>query len=96
MDRISGIRTGKMFYLPDSISKDLLLNRFWEEYIRIFFIDIEEDDFYILYEREADPVITELAQKAGSYSEFNHMTSSVFPDPEYAFWKRGGTSLSTP
>ena len=86
MDRISGIRTGKMFYLPDSISKDLLLNRFWEEYIRIFFIDIEEDDFYILYEREADPVITELAQKAGSYSEFNHMTSSVFPDPEYAFW----------
>ena len=86
MDRISGIRTGKMFYLPDSISKDLLLNRFWEEYIRIFFIDIEEDDFYILYEREADPVITELARKAGSYSEFNHMTSSVFPDPEYAFW----------
>ena len=86
MDRISGIRTGKMFYLPDSISKDLLLNRFWEEYIRIFFIDIEEDDFYILYEREADPVITELAQKAGSYSEFTHMTSSVFPDPEYAFW----------
>ena len=49
MDRISGIRTGKMFYLPDSISKDLLLNRFWEEYIRIFIIDIEEDDFYILY-----------------------------------------------
>ena len=86
MDRPSRIRTDRMYCLPDSISKDLLLNRFWEEYIRIFFIDIEEDDFYILYEREADPVITELAQKAGSYSEFNHMTSSVFPDPEYAFW----------
>lgn len=86
MDRPSGTRTGRMYCLPDSISKDLLLNRFWEEYIRIFFIDIEEDDFYILYEREADPVITELARKAGSYSEFNHMTSSVFPDPEYAFW----------
>ena len=86
MDRSMRSRTGKTFCLPDSISKNLLLNSFWEEYIRIFFIDIEEDDFYILYEREADPVITELAQKAGSYSEFNHMTSSVFPDPEYAFW----------
>ena len=86
MDRSMRSRTGKTFCLPDSISKNLLLNSFWEEYIRIFFIDIEEDDFYILYEREADPVITELAQKAGSYSEFNHMTSNVFPDPEYAFW----------
>lgn len=86
MDRSATDRNGKMLSLPDSISKGMFLNAFFKEYIRIFFIDIEKDDFYILYEREKDPVITELAFRAESYSEFNHMTSSVFPDPEFAFW----------
>ena len=86
MDRPVIDRSGKMLTLPDSISKDVFLSSFLKEYIRVFFIDLEKDDFYILYEREEDPVITELASKAESYSEFNHMTSSVFPDPEFAFW----------
>ena len=93
MDRPVIDRSGKMLTLPDSISKDVFLSSFLKEYIRVFFIDLEKDDFYILYEREEDPVITELASKAESYSEFNHMTSSVFPDPEFAFWLEEAASL---
>lgn len=79
-------RTDRINTLPESIPEEVFLKTFLEEYIRIFLIDIPNDDFYVLYEREEDPVIRDLVLKADSYSEFNNMTSTVFPDPEYSFW----------
>lgn len=79
-------RTDRISNMPGAIPKELLLDTFLKEYTRVFLVDLERDDFYLLYEREADPAIRDLMLRAGSYSEFNHLVSDLYPDPEYAFW----------
>ena len=79
-------RTVRISTLPRSIPKDLLLDAFLKEYVRVFLVDLEKDEFYLLYEREADPQVRDMILRAGSYSEFNHLASDFYPDPDYAFW----------
>ena len=40
------------------VSKDSLLHAFLAGYIRVFAVDLEEDSYELLYEKEEDPVIS--------------------------------------
>ena len=76
-----------------SISKEMLLDSYLSEYIRIFLIDLEEDRFYLLYEREKDPEIEELMQQAdGCYSEMNRLRSRQLSSPGFIAWREGAGS----
>lgn len=76
-----------------SISKEMLLDSYLSEYIRIFLIDLEEDRFSLLYERERDPEIEELMRQAdGSYSELNRLRSRQLSAPGFIAWREGAGS----
>ena len=78
-----------------TVSKDLLLDTFLSEYIRVFLVDLENDTFELLYEREEDPVLRELMQTCRSYSEYNRRNSLLLPDPVFSTWREKAGSRET-
>lgn len=71
---------------------DMLLKSFISDYIRVFLVDLDEDSYTLLYEREKDPVIEEIMRQADQYSVFNRMTSHRLPDPSFASWREAAGS----
>ena len=43
-----------------SVSENVLLQSFITEYIRVFIVDLENDRYSLLYEKEEDPLIRDL------------------------------------
>ena len=69
------------------VSKDSLLHAFLAGYIRAFAVDLEEDRYELLYEKEEDPVISEIIKSAQSYSAFNRQVSLLLPEPSFSSWR---------
>ena len=69
------------------VSKDMLLQSFMSDYIRMFLVDLETDTYQLLYEREEDPVLAELVRNASTYSVFNRLNSHLLPDTSFAAWR---------
>ncbi|MDO5131496.1 MAG: ATP-binding protein [Eubacteriales bacterium] len=70
-----------------SIPEDLLLGSFLSEYVRVFLVDLENDRYCLLYEREENPAIRDLIRRTDSYNEFNHLISRLFSDPAFSSWR---------
>ena len=66
------------------VSKDSLLHAFLAGYNRVFAVDLEEDRYELLYEKEEDPVISEIIKSAQSYSAFNRQVSLLLADPSFS------------
>ena len=69
------------------VSESVLLRSFMSDYIRMFLVDLETDSYQLLYEREEDPVLTELVRNASTYSVFNRLNSQLLPDTSFAAWR---------
>lgn len=74
------------------VSKDSLLHAFLAGYNRVFAVDLEEDRYELLYEKEEDPVISEIIKSAQSYSAFNRQVSLLLADPSFSSWREGAGS----
>lgn len=61
-----------------SVPKELLLHSFLSDYIRAFIVDLEKDSYELLFEREEDPVLTEIIRQTDKYSVFNKLTAAFF------------------
>ena len=70
-----------------NISKDLLLQSLIADYLRVFVIDLEEDSYELLYEKEENPVLNEIIRNCGSYSAFNSQISKLLVDPSFSAWR---------
>lgn len=70
-----------------SISENVLLQSFITEFIRIFIIDLENDRYSLLYEKEEDPRISELVSRTAGYARFNHLISNLYTDPAFISWR---------
>ena len=69
------------------VSKDSLLHAFLAGYIRAFAVDLEEDSYELLYEKEEDPVISEIISNTRTYSAFNRQVSLLLPEPSFSSWR---------
>ncbi len=69
------------------VSKDSLLRAFLAGYTRVFAVDLEEDSYELLYEKDEDPVISEIIRSAHSYSAFNRQVSLLLPEPSFSSWR---------
>ena len=70
-----------------SVSENVLLQSFITEYIRVFIVDLENDRYSLLYEKEEDPLIKELMRSTTGYAQFNHRLSTLYTDPAYISWR---------
>ncbi len=70
-----------------SLTKDTLLHAFLYDFTRVFLVDLEEDSYELLYEKEEDPVVTEIIKKSGKYSVFNKLSSQLLPDASFSGWR---------
>ena len=69
------------------VSKDSLLHAFLAGYIRAFAVDLEEDSYELLYEKEEDPVISGIISNTRTYSAFNRQVSLLLPEPSFSSWR---------
>lgn len=70
-----------------SVSENVLLQSFITEYIRVFIVDLENDRYSLLYEKEEDPLIRDLMRSTTGYAQFNHRISALYTDPAYISWR---------
>lgn len=70
-----------------SVPKELLLHSFLSDYIRAFIVDLEKDSYELLFEREEDPVLTEIIRQTDKYSVFNKLNSRLLPEPAFTPWR---------
>ena len=70
-----------------SVPKELLLHSFMSDYIRAFIVDLEQDTYELLFEREEDPVLSEIIRQADKYSAFNKLNSRLLPEPAFTAWR---------
>lgn len=75
------------YSLDLSAPKDLLLHSFLSDYIRAFIVDLEEDSYELLFEKEEDPVLTEIIRQTDKYSAFNKLNSRLLPEPAFTDWR---------
>ena len=70
-----------------SVSENVLLQSIITEYIRVFIVDLENDRYSLLYEKEEDPLIRDLMRSTTGYAQFNHQISALYTDPAYISWR---------
>ena len=70
-----------------SVPKELLLHSFMSDYIRAFIVDLEQDTYELLFEREEDPVLSEIIRQTDKYSAFNKLNSRLLPEPAFTAWR---------
>ena len=75
------------YRLDRSVPKELLLHSFMSDYIRAFIVDLEQDTYELLFEREEDPVLSEIIRQTDKYSAVNKLNSRLLPEPAFTAWR---------